>query len=162
MAHIDLTREADAVLVAPASADFIAKLAHGPRRRTAQPAVPGAADRTLPAAAGTGDEPRDVGPPGDAAQCWRRPWPTAPVLLGPAAATRPAARSATGACSKPTELCEELIAFFQPKRLAGQRVLITAGPTFEAIDPVRGITNLSSGKMGFAIARAAARSRRAR
>ena len=53
------------------------------------------------------------------------------------------------------ELCEDLIAFFQPKRLAGRRVLITAGPTFEAIDPVRGITNLSSGKMGFAIARAA-------
>ena len=53
------------------------------------------------------------------------------------------------------ELCDELIAFFQPKLLAGKRVLITAGPTFEAIDPVRGITNLSSGKMGFAIARAA-------
>jgi phosphopantothenoylcysteine decarboxylase/phosphopantothenate--cysteine ligase len=54
-----------------------------------------------------------------------------------------------------TELCDELIAFFQPKRLAGRSVLVTAGPTFEAIDPVRGITNLSSGKMGFAIARAA-------
>ena len=53
------------------------------------------------------------------------------------------------------ELCDELIAFFQPKLLAGRRVLVTAGPTFEAIDPVRGITNLSSGKMGFAIARAA-------
>jgi phosphopantothenoylcysteine decarboxylase/phosphopantothenate--cysteine ligase len=53
------------------------------------------------------------------------------------------------------ELLEELIAFFTPKVLAGQRVLVTAGPTFEAIDPVRGITNLSSGKMGFAIARAA-------
>ena len=76
-------------------------------------------------------------------------------MLGPAAATRPAARSATAACSKPTSCCDELVAFFQPKLLAGKRVLITAGPTFEAIDPVRGITNLSSGKMGFAIARAA-------
>ncbi|MES3002205.1 MAG: bifunctional phosphopantothenoylcysteine decarboxylase/phosphopantothenate--cysteine ligase CoaBC, partial [Pseudomonadota bacterium] len=53
------------------------------------------------------------------------------------------------------ELLEDIIAFFQPKRLAGKNVLVTAGPTFEAIDPVRGITNLSSGKMGFAIARAA-------
>ena len=69
--------------------------------------------------------------------------------------TRPAARSATAACSRPAELCDEVIASLQPKLLAGRRVLVTAGPTFEAIDPVRGITNLSSGKMGFAIARAA-------
>jgi len=53
------------------------------------------------------------------------------------------------------EILQELISFFAPKRLAGQQVLVTAGPTYEAIDPVRGITNLSSGKMGFAIARAA-------
>jgi phosphopantothenoylcysteine decarboxylase/phosphopantothenate--cysteine ligase len=56
---------------------------------------------------------------------------------------------------EPAELVEDLIAFFQPQRLAGRRVLVTAGPTYEAIDPVRGITNLSSGKMGFAVARAA-------
>jgi len=56
---------------------------------------------------------------------------------------------------EPAELRDELIAFFAPKLLRGRRVLVTAGPTFEAIDPVRGITNLSSGKMGFAIARAA-------
>jgi phosphopantothenoylcysteine decarboxylase/phosphopantothenate--cysteine ligase len=56
---------------------------------------------------------------------------------------------------EPLEILEDVIAFFQPKRLDGQHVLVTAGPTFEAIDPVRGITNLSSGKMGFAIARAA-------
>jgi phosphopantothenoylcysteine decarboxylase/phosphopantothenate--cysteine ligase len=60
-----------------------------------------------------------------------------------------------GRMLEPPELLEDIIAFFQPKRLAGKRVLVTAGPTFEAIDPVRGITNLSSGKMGFAIARAA-------
>jgi len=57
---------------------------------------------------------------------------------------------------EPEELLDEVIAFFQPKSLLGKRVLITAGPTFESIDPVRGITNLSSGKMGFAIARASA------
>ena len=56
---------------------------------------------------------------------------------------------------EPIQITEQLIAFFQKKPLTGKRVLITAGPTFEAIDPVRGITNLSSGKMGFAIARAA-------
>jgi phosphopantothenoylcysteine decarboxylase/phosphopantothenate--cysteine ligase len=56
---------------------------------------------------------------------------------------------------EPAELLEDLIAFFQPKLLAGKRVLVTAGPTFEALDPIRGITNHSSGKMGFAIARAA-------
>jgi phosphopantothenoylcysteine decarboxylase/phosphopantothenate--cysteine ligase len=56
---------------------------------------------------------------------------------------------------EPEEILEDLIAFFQPKVLAGQHVLVTAGPTYEAMDPVRGITNLSSGKMGFSIARAA-------
>lgn len=54
------------------------------------------------------------------------------------------------------EICEAVIAHFQPKVLAGRRVLMTAGPTFEALDPVRGLTNLSSGKMGFALARACA------
>jgi phosphopantothenoylcysteine decarboxylase / phosphopantothenate---cysteine ligase len=53
------------------------------------------------------------------------------------------------------EILADVVAFFTPKSLLGQKVLITAGPTYEAIDPVRGITNLSSGKMGFAIARAA-------
>jgi phosphopantothenoylcysteine decarboxylase/phosphopantothenate--cysteine ligase len=60
-----------------------------------------------------------------------------------------------GRMLEPNELLEELVASFQPKLLAGKRVLITAGPTYEAIDPVRGITNLSSGKMGYAVARAA-------
>jgi phosphopantothenoylcysteine decarboxylase/phosphopantothenate--cysteine ligase len=60
-----------------------------------------------------------------------------------------------GRMLEPAELLEDVIAFFQPKVLAGRRVLVTAGPTFEALDPIRGITNHSSGKMGFAIARAA-------
>ena len=154
MAHINLTREADACLLAPASADLIAKLAQGQ------------ADDLL------------------SLMCLARPADRVPLLIAPAMNREmwqhPATRrnvaqvSADGAlvlgvghgdqaCGEmgdgrmlePMELLDELIAFFQPKVLTGQHVLVTAGPTFEAIDPVRGITNLSSGKMGFAIARAA-------
>jgi phosphopantothenoylcysteine decarboxylase/phosphopantothenate--cysteine ligase len=77
------------------------------------------------------------------------------TILGPGAGDQACGEVGDGRMLEATELCEELVAFFQPKLLSGKRVLITAGPTFEAIDPVRGITNLSSGKMGFAIARAA-------
>ncbi len=154
MAHINLTRAADAVLVAPASADFIAKL------------VNGMADDLL------------------SLMCLARPAHSCPLLLAPAMNremwSHPATRrnllqvvadgarlfgpdAGEQACGEvgdgrmlePTELLEDLIAFFQPKPLLGKRVLITAGPTYEPIDPVRGITNRSSGKMGFAIARAA-------
>jgi phosphopantothenoylcysteine decarboxylase/phosphopantothenate--cysteine ligase len=76
-------------------------------------------------------------------------------VLGPASGSQACGESGAGRMLEPHELLEDLIAFFQPKVLAERRVLITAGPTFEPIDPVRGITNLSSGKMGFAIARAA-------
>jgi phosphopantothenoylcysteine decarboxylase/phosphopantothenate--cysteine ligase len=76
-------------------------------------------------------------------------------VLGPGSGDQACGEVGDGRMLEAAEICEELIAFFQPKRLAGQRLLITAGPTFEPIDPVRGITNLSSGKMGFAIARAA-------
>jgi phosphopantothenoylcysteine decarboxylase/phosphopantothenate--cysteine ligase len=76
-------------------------------------------------------------------------------LLGPASGAQACGEVGMGRMLEPAEITEQLIAFFQKKVLAGKRVLITAGPTFEAIDPVRGITNLSSGKMGFAIARAA-------
>jgi len=155
MAHINLTRGADAVLVAPASADFMAKLLHG------------RADDLL------------------SLLCLARPIETCPLLIAPAMNREMWAHPATqrnvaqlradgthlfgpdsgaqacgevgdGRMLEPEQLLEELIGFFRPKPLAGKRVLITAGPTFEPIDPVRGITNLSSGKMGFAIARAAA------
>jgi phosphopantothenoylcysteine decarboxylase/phosphopantothenate--cysteine ligase len=76
-------------------------------------------------------------------------------VLGPDAGEQACGEVGEGRMLEAAALRDELIAFFQPKRLAGRRVLITAGPTYEAIDPVRGITNLSSGKMGFAIARAA-------
>ena len=78
------------------------------------------------------------------------------LMLGPDSGDQACGEVGDGRMLEATELRDEVIAFFQPKLLAGRAVLITAGPTYEAIDPVRGITNLSSGKMGFALARAAA------
>ncbi len=154
MAHINLTREADAVLVAPASADFMAKLAQGradellsllclarPIERCPLLLAP-AMNREMWAHPATQRNLAQLRADGAA-------------ILGPGAGDQACGEVGDGRMLEATELCEELVAFFQPKRLAGTRVLITAGPTFEAIDPVRGITNLSSGKMGFAIARAA-------
>lgn len=154
MAHINLSRESDAILIAPMSADFMAKLLHG------------RADDLL------------------SLMCLARPIDKVPLLVAPAMNREMYAHPATqrnfvqldadgatvlgvgsgfqacgetgdGRMLEPEQILEDLIAFFAPKALAGQRVLVTAGPTYEAIDPVRGITNLSSGKMGFAIARAA-------
>ena len=154
MAHINLSRESDAILVAPMSADFMAKLLHG------------RADDLL------------------SLMCLARPIDEVPLLVAPAMNREMYAHPATqrnfvqlaadgatvlgvgsgfqacgetgdGRMLEPEQILEDLIAFFAPKVLAGQHVLVTAGPTYEPIDPVRGITNLSSGKMGFAIARAA-------
>ena len=154
MAHINLTRNAHAILVAPASADFMAKLLHG------------RADDLL------------------SLMCLARPQDTVPLLLAPAMNKEMWAHPATqrnmsqlrqdgaivlgvgqgdqacgevgdGRMLEPDELLYELTALFQPKVLQGKKILISAGPTYEAMDPVRGITNLSSGKMGFALARAA-------
>jgi phosphopantothenoylcysteine decarboxylase/phosphopantothenate--cysteine ligase len=154
MAHINLSREADAILIAPASADFMAKLIHGK------------ADELL------------------SLMCLARPLQKVPLILAPAMNREMWAHPATqrnvaqlkadgshvldvgqgdqacgetgdGRMLEAEEIVEELRAFWTPKVMAGRQVLITAGPTYEAIDPVRGITNLSSGKMGFAIARAA-------
>jgi phosphopantothenoylcysteine decarboxylase/phosphopantothenate--cysteine ligase len=158
MAHINLTREADAVLVAPASADFIAKLAQGRaddllsllcvarplsgERRCALLVAP-AMNREMWAHPATRRNVAQI--VADGAE-----------VLGPAAGDQACGEVGDGRMLEPAELRDAVIAHFQPKRLAGRRVLVTAGPTYEAIDPVRGITNLSSGKMGFAIARAAA------
>ena len=154
MAHINLTREADAVLVAPASADFMAKLATGradellsllclarPIERCPLLLAP-AMNREMWAHPATQRNLAQLRADG----C---------TILGPAAGDQACGEIGDGRMLEALELCAEMVAFFQPKPLAGRRVLITAGPTFEAIDPVRGITNLSSGKMGFAIARAA-------
>ena len=154
MAHINLSREADAILIAPMSADFMAKLLHG------------RADDLL------------------SLMCLARPIDKVPLLVAPAMNREMYAHPATqrnfvqldadgatvlgvgtgfqacgetgdGRMLEPDQILEDVVSFFSPKVLPGQHVLITAGPTYEAIDPVRGITNLSSGKMGFALARAA-------
>ena len=155
MAHINLTREADAIVIAPASADFIAKL------------VQGRADDLLSLACLA--RPIERCPllvaPAMNREMWAHPATQrnlatlradGATLLGPGNGDQACGEIGDGRMLEPAELLADLIAFFQPKRLIGKRLLITAGPTFEPIDPVRGITNLSSGKMGFAIARAAA------
>ncbi len=155
MPHINLSRQADAVLIAPASADFIARLAQGradellsllclarPVERCALLVAP-AMNREMWAHPATQRNAAQIAADGA-------------HVLGPAAGDQACGEVGDGRMLEPAELLDELIAHFQPKLLAGRSVLVTAGPTFEAIDPVRGITNLSSGKMGFAIARAAA------
>jgi phosphopantothenoylcysteine decarboxylase / phosphopantothenate---cysteine ligase len=155
MAHINLTREADAVIVAPASADFIAKLAHG--RADDLLSLLCVARRIV-------ECPLLVAPAMNR-EMWAHPATQRNVaqivadgatLLGPASGDQACGEVGDGRMLEAVELRDAVIAFFQPKLLAGRSVLVTAGPTYEAIDPVRGITNLSSGKMGFAIARAAA------
>jgi phosphopantothenoylcysteine decarboxylase/phosphopantothenate--cysteine ligase len=155
MAHIKLTREADAVLVAPASADFIAKLAQGradellsllclarPLERCALLLAP-AMNREMWAHPATQRNLAQVAADGA-------------VVFGPDAGDQACGEVGDGRMLEPEQLRDALIAHFQPKHLTGRKLLVTAGPTYEAIDPVRGITNRSSGKMGFAIARAAA------
>ena len=151
MAHIELSRAADAILIAPASADLMAKLSLG------------LADDLLTTLCLARDCPLLLAPAMNL-QMWQHPATVRSAerlrsdqieLLGPASGAQACGEVGMGRMLEPAEITEQLIAFFQKKVLAGKRVLITAGPTFEAIDPVRGITNLSSGKMGFAIARAA-------
>jgi phosphopantothenoylcysteine decarboxylase/phosphopantothenate--cysteine ligase len=153
MAHIDLTRDADAILVAPCSADFLFKLAHG------------ATDDLLSTLclARPHHVPLLVAPAMNV-EMWEKPATQRNVaqlkqdgvcIFGPAAGSQACGETGMGRMLEPEDLLEELVASFQPKVLAGKRVLVTAGPTYEAIDPVRGITNLSSGKMGYAVARAA-------
>ena len=151
MAHIELSRGADAILIAPASADLMAKLSLG------------LADDLLTTMCLARDCPLLIAPAMNL-QMWAHPATQRSVrrlqddgiaILGPGSGDQACGEVGMGRMLEPSELCEQLIAFFQPQVLSGKRVLITAGPTFEAIDPVRGITNLSSGKMGFAIAQAA-------
>jgi len=155
MAHINLTRDADAVLVAPASADFMAKLVHGHADDLLSLlclARPTASCGLLLAPAMNREMWAHPATQRNVAQLRA----DGAVLLGPASGDQACGEVGDGRMLEAQELLDELIAFFQPKALLGKRVLLTAGPTFEAIDPVRGMTNLSSGKMGFAIARAAA------
>ncbi len=150
MAHIELSRTADAILVAPATADFLAKAAHG------------LADDLLATLCLARECPLLLAPAMNR-QMWLHPATQRNVaqlaadgvaILGPESGEQACGETGLGRMLEPPALVDELADFLAPKPLAGRRVLLTAGPTFEPIDPVRGITNLSSGKMGFAIARA--------
>jgi phosphopantothenoylcysteine decarboxylase/phosphopantothenate--cysteine ligase len=154
MPHINLSREADAILIAPCSADFMGKLLHG------------RADDLLSLTCLA--RPMDQVPlliaPAMNREMWMHPatqrnmaqlTADGTTILGVGRGDQACGEYGDGRMLEPQELLEDVIAFFQPKLLVGHHVLVTAGPTYEAIDPVRGITNLSSGKMGFAIARAA-------
>ena len=154
MAHIDLGREADAILIAPCSADFMARLAQGsaddllsllclarPLQRVPLLLAP-AMNREMWAHPATRRNAAQLGADGA-------------TVLGVGNGAQACGETGDGRMLEPDELLQALVAHFQPRHLAGQQVLVTAGPTYEAIDPVRGITNRSSGKMGFAIARAA-------
>ena len=153
MPHINLGRGVDAILVAPASADFIARLAAG------------LANDLLSMLCLARDCPLLVAPAMNR-QMWENPATRRNVatlqadgitILGPAVGEQACGETGPGRMLEPAELSEALLAFFTPKLLAGRKVVLTAGPTFEAIDPVRGITNSSSGKMGYALAAACAR-----
>ena len=151
MAHIELSRSADVILIAPTSADLMAKLSLG------------LADDLLSTLCLARDCPLLIAPAMNK-QMWEHSATQRSVerleqdgvgLLGPASGFQACGEVGMGRMLEPTEITEQVIAFFQKKVLLGKKIVITAGPTFEAIDPVRGITNHSSGKMGFAIAKAA-------
>jgi phosphopantothenoylcysteine decarboxylase/phosphopantothenate--cysteine ligase len=151
MAHIHSSRVADAIVIAPATADFIAKLAHG------------LADDLLSTLCLARDCPLLVAPAMNK-QMWSNPATQRNVqqlvadgvtVMGPASGMQACGEEGMGRMLEAEELAQAVAAIFQPKLLAGLKLLVTAGPTYEAIDAVRGITNRSSGKMGYAIAQAA-------
>jgi phosphopantothenoylcysteine decarboxylase/phosphopantothenate--cysteine ligase len=152
MPHIELSRDADAILIAPASADFIAKLVHG------------RADDLLSTLCLARDCPLMVAPAMNK-QMWENPSTQRNIeqlkadgvhVFGPDTGEQACGEVGLGRMLEPEELLSAIQAHFTPKLLAGKRVLITAGATLEMIDPVRAITNLSSGKMGYALAEVAA------
>ena len=151
MAHIELSRDKAAIVIAPATADFMAKLVHGH------------ADDLLSTLCLARDCPLLIAPAMNR-QMWDHPATQrnavqleqdGVALLGPDSGDQACGETGTGRMLEAQDIADAVAAFFVPKTLAGVRVLMTAGPTFEPIDAVRGITNRSSGKMGYAIARAA-------
>ena len=151
MPHIELSRDKDAIVVAPATADFMAKAALG------------LADDLLSTLCLARDCPLIVAPAMNR-QMWEHPATQRNVaqlkrdgvtILGPDSGDQACGETGMGRMLEPDALAEAISAFLAPKILKGKRVLMTAGPTFEPIDAVRGITNRSSGKMGYALARAA-------
>jgi phosphopantothenoylcysteine decarboxylase/phosphopantothenate--cysteine ligase len=152
MGHIELSRGVDAIVVAPATADFLAKVAHG------------ICDDLLTTVCAARSCPLLVAPAMNV-EMWENAATQRNVatlrgdgvaILGPAAGDQACGEVGMGRMLEPDELLQAVLSFFAPKRLAGRKVIVTAGPTFEAIDTVRGITNLSSGRMGYAVAEAAA------
>lgn len=150
MAHINLSRQADVMLIAPASANTMAKIAHG------------MADNLLTTLASARSCPLAVAPAMNV-QMWNNPANQRNLallrqdrvqILGPADGEQACGEVGSGRMLEAAELAELLADVWTVPLLAGKRVLITAGATFEAIDPVRGITNISSGQMGMALARA--------
>ena len=154
MPHINLSREADAIVIAPRSADFMARL------------VQGRSDELLSLmclARPIAKVPLFIAPAMNR-EMWVHPatqrnmaqlQADGAVMLGVGSGPQACGETGDGRMLEPAQLLEDIVAHLSSKTLSGQHVLVTAGPTYEAIDPVRGITNLSSGKMGFAIARAA-------
>lgn len=151
MDHINLGRTTNAILIAPASADFIAKLAHG------------LADDLLSTVCLARDCPLIVAPAMNR-KMWENPAMQRNLkqletdgitILGPASGIQACGEEGMGRMLEPGELADAVSSFFWPKLLSGIKILITAGPTYEQIDAVRGITNRSSGKMGYAVAKAA-------
>jgi phosphopantothenoylcysteine decarboxylase/phosphopantothenate--cysteine ligase len=151
MGHIELSRDRELIVVAPASADFLAKLAAG------------LADDLLSTLCLARECPLLVAPAMNR-QMWENPATQRNVqrlredgvrILGPASGDQACGEVGMGRMLEAEQLYQEILAALAPPVLAGVRVLITAGPTFEAIDAVRGITNRSSGRMGYAVAHAA-------
>jgi len=151
MPHIELSRAADAIVIAPASADFIAKLVHG------------RADDLLSTLCLARDCDLLVAPAMNK-QMWENPATQRNIaqlvsdgihILGPDSGEQACGEIGLGRMLEAEDLHYLINAYFQPKRLRGKKIMITAGATLEMIDPVRAITNLSSGKMGYAIAQAA-------
>ena len=157
MPHIELSRNADAIMIAPATAEFIAKLLHGRADDLLS---------TLCLARGSETKPCPLlVAPAMNKQMWENPATQRNFaqlisdnisVLGPGNGDQACGEIGLGRMLEPEELLLGINAFFTPKLLTGKRILITAGATLEMIDPVRAITNLSSGKMGYALAQAAA------
>ena len=151
MGHIELSRDRELIVVAPASADFMAKVAHGlandllstlcVARRCPLMLAPAMNVEIWENAA----TQRNLGLLRD----------DGVLIEGPAAGDQACGETGYGRMLEPAQIVAEIEVFFAPKRLAGKRVLVTAGPTEEPVDPVRVLTNASSGKMGYAVARAA-------
>ena len=151
MGHIELSRDRELIVVAPASADFLAKVAHG------------LADDLLSTLCLARRCPLLLAPAMNV-EMWENAATQSNLqllqahgvmLAGPAAGDQACGEVGMGRMLEPAQLLSEIETFFQPKLLAGRRVLVTAGPTEEPVDPVRVLTNTSSGKMGYAVARAA-------